>query len=171
MRPPQSCRHLLIALLAGPAATAASAQPATLAAPVSASVVKPLTLTMVQNMDLGMVVLGPGLWSGATVSLSRGGVFTCTNVNLTCSGAVQPAVYNIKGSKGQTVRISAPNVIMANLDDPGQSLTLVVDSPTSVTMPNSGTKGLDVAIGGSITVHSTTSGGTYRGTFNVTVDY
>src|SRR4051794_29632276 len=68
---------------------------------VQANVVKPLMLTWLQNLDLGSVVLGPGTWSGATVSVSRSGVFSCTKPNLTCTGATQAAAYNVSGSNNR----------------------------------------------------------------------
>ena len=48
---------------------------------------------------------------------------------------------------------------------------LDVDNPGSVTLTNSGPPGTKFALGGAISVNSTTVGGTYSGTFNVTVDY
>jgi hypothetical protein len=47
----------------------------------------------------------------------------------------------------------------------------VTDAPATLLLTNSGAPGIDFAIGGSVTLSSTTSGGTYVGTFNVTVDY
>jgi hypothetical protein len=149
--------------------------PASAAAPgvaaVNASVVKPLILTWLQDLDLGSIVLGPGTWSGATVSLSRAGVFSCTNANVTCSGATKVAQYNVSGSNNQVVHITAPNVTLVNQGDASQRLTLVVDSPGAVTLTNSGPPGSNFSLGGSISVNSSTVGGTYSGTFNVTVDY
>ena len=46
-----------------------------------------------------------------------------------------------------------------------------VDSPAQVTLPNSCNQGVLFNVGGSITLDSTTVGGTYSGTINVTVDY
>jgi hypothetical protein len=140
-------------------------------ATVNASVLKPLVLTWLQNLDLGSIVLNPGTWSGATVSISRAGVFTCASANLTCSGVTQPAKYNVSGSNNNVVHITAPNVILVNQGNASQQLTLVVDNPGTVTLTNSGPPGIDFSLGGSITVNSATAGGTYSGTFNVTVDY
>lgn len=137
----------------------------------TAKIVKPLTLTWVQDLDLGTIVLGPGTWSGATVAITRNGVFTCTNANITCTGATKVARYNVSGTNNQVVRISAPNVTLTNQDDPTKTLVLVVDSPGSVTLTNSGPPGSNFSLGGSISLSSTTAGGTYVGTFNVTVDY
>lgn len=138
---------------------------------VQANIAKPLTLTWVQNLDLGTIVLGPGNWANATVAISRAGVFSCANANVTCTGAAMVAKYNVSGTNNQTVHINAPNVTLTNLNDPAQSLTLVVDGPGSLALTNSGQPGTDFPLGGSIALSSSTAGGTYSGTFNVTVDY
>jgi len=155
------------ALAAAAPAHAANNQSAT----VSATVVKPLTLKWVQDLDLGTIVLGNGTWSGATVGISRTGIFSCTNANVTCSGATKVAKYNVTGTNNQTVRITAPNVTLVNQSDPTKSLTLTVDSPGTLVIPNSGNPGVDFPLGGSISLSSTTVGGVYSGTFSVTVDY
>jgi uncharacterized protein DUF4402 len=157
----------LAAVVAAAPVHAASSQIAT----VNATVVKPLTLKWVQNLDLGTIVLGNGTWSNATVGISRTGTFTCTNANVTCSGARQAATYNVSGTNNQVVRVTAPNVTLVNQSDPTKSLILVVDSPGTVLLTNSGNPGLNFSLGGSISVSSSTAGGVYSGTFNVTVDY
>jgi hypothetical protein len=81
------------------------------------------------------------------------------------------ATYNVTGSTNQTARVTAPNVTLVNQNDPTKTLTLVVDSPGTVTIPNAGKKGVDFSLGGAIVLSSSTAGGTYSGTFNVTVDY
>jgi hypothetical protein len=158
---------MLAAIAAAGPAHAASSQTAT----VSATVVKPLTLSWVQNLDLGTIVLGNGTWAGATVGISRAGAFSCTNTNVTCSGATAVAKYNVSGTNNQVVRITAPNVTLVNQSDPTKTLTLVVDSPGTLTLTNSGNPGVNFSLGGSISLSSTTAGGVYSGTFNVTVDY
>ena len=147
------------------------ARAASQVAHVSATVAKPLTLARVDDLDLGSIVLGPGTWSGATVGISRTGVFTCTNANVTCPGATKVAKYVVTGTNNQVVRITAPNVTLVNQADTTRTLTLLVDSPGTITMPNSGNNGVQFPLGGSITLSSSTAGGTYAGTFNVTVDY
>jgi hypothetical protein len=144
---------------------------ATKVAPVNAKVAKPLTLTRVQDLDLGRVILGPGTWSAAAVSISRDGVFVCNNPNVTCTGTPKVATFNMTGSNNQVVKVIAPTVTLTNQGDPSQTLTLVLDSPAMVTMETSGNKGQDFSIGGSMSLSSTTPGGLYTGTINVTVDY
>jgi len=60
---------------------------------------------------------------------------------------------------------------MVNQLDSTKTLTLTPDNQATVTLTNSGNPGTNVPIGGSITLDSTTAGGTYVGTFNVTADY
>ena len=163
-------QRLLFALVCA-ACPHAGAQAATVTAAVSAAPIKPLVLTKLQDLDLGSVTLGPGTWSGATVSLSQAGVLSCASANLSCTGATRVAQYNVQGSNQQTVRISAPNVTLVNQSDATQTLTLVTNAPASIVLTNSGFPGVDFSIGGSVTINSTTAAGTYFGTFNVTVDY
>lgn len=164
-------RTLPLIALAGLAAAAAPARAANGSAQVKATVVKPLTLSSLQSLDLGTIVLGPGTWSNATVAISRAGVFSCTNANVTCTGATQVAKYKVAGTNNQDARITAPNVTLTNQNDPTKQLVLMVDNPGTVTLPNSGNPGVEFSLGGSITLNSTTAGGLYSGTFNVTVDY
>lgn len=150
---------------------AGPARSATASASVSANNVKPLVLSHVQDLNFGTITLGPGIWSNATVSISQAGVLSCTTANLTCTGAVAAATYNVQGSNQQSVRISCPNFTLTNQSDPTQTLTLTTNAPASVVLPNSGFPGINFSIGGSVTLNSTTSGGIYVGTFNVTADY
>jgi hypothetical protein len=158
------------AALAAALLLAAPAPAKTINAQVNAKVIKPLVLKHIQDLDLGQVVLGSGTWSGATLSLARDGTLTCA-AQLTCSGASRVAMYNVAGSKQQTVRVGAPDVTLVNQSDSTKTLTMVVDAPSTVTLPNSGSRGVDFPLGGAIKLDSTTASGTYVGTFNVTVDY
>lgn len=163
-------RHLMLVLGSCAAALGAPARAVTQSATVNAQVVKPLTLTAVQGLNLGTITLGSGSWSGATVGISRGGVFTCS-IKVTCAGTQQVAQFSVSGTNKMVVLVSAPNVTLVNQNNPAQTLSLIVDSPAQVALPNSGQQGVSFNIGGSVTLSSTTAGGTYRGTINVTVNY
>jgi Domain of unknown function (DUF4402) len=163
-------RHLMLFLSGCTLALAAPAGAVTQSASVNAQVVKPLTLTALQDLNLGTVTLGPGTWSGASVGISQAGVFTCS-MKVTCSGVPQAAQFNVTGTNKMVVLISAPNVTLVNQNNSGQTLSLVVDSPSQVTLPNAGTQGVNFSVGGSVALSSTTVGGTYRGTIDVTVNY
>lgn len=171
MRLPKSILSRVLASLVCICWTGAPTCAATVMAAVSANNVKPLLLTKLQDLDLGTVTLGPGTWSNATVSLSQSGALGCANANLICSGATIVAQYNLQGSNQQTVRVSAPNITLTNQSDSSQTLILVTDAPATVLLTNSGFPGVNFSIGGSVTLNSTTTAGTYVGTFNVTADY
>ena len=164
-----TARSLALLICAIGSATAAHA--ASVTAAVTANNVKPLIIAKLTDLDLGSVTLGPGAWSNATVSIDQSGVLSCTNANLTCTGATSVASYNVQGSKQQTVQISAPNVTLVNQSDSSKTLTLVTNAPASLVLANSGFPGSDFSVGGSVALDSTTAAGTFVGTFNVTVDY
>lgn len=136
-------------------------------------ILRPLTLVSSANFDLGDILLsGTGTYS-ATVKLSSANVRTCA-ANVTCSGTTSVAKYDMTGTKGQVVTISAPNV---TLTGPSGTLTLKTtdasNNPyyaTSVTLdPTTGAA--SVLIGGEVTVANTTADGVYTGTFAVTAAY
>ena len=151
------------------AATPATAAPQVAA--VTATFNKPVVLTWIQDMDLGSMAPGPGTWSGVTVGISRDGLFSCANANVTCTGATKAAQYQVTGTNNAVVRVSAPNVTLVNQADPTSTLLLTLDAPATVTLPNSGQPGAIFSIGGAVTLSSTTASGVYSGTLNVTVDY
>jgi Domain of unknown function (DUF4402) len=163
-----------LAVTAAPAAAAATGTPVPpdKQATATARVVKPLTLTWVRDLDLGTIVLsGAGTWTGAAVGITKGGTFSCPNANVTCSGATKNAEYTITGTNNQVVTVNASNVTLTNQNDNTKTLTMSVDAPATVNLGNSGTSGTPLDIGGSISVDSDTSDGTYSGTFAVTVNY
>ncbi|HVU31425.1 MAG TPA: DUF4402 domain-containing protein [Sphingomicrobium sp.] len=164
-------RSLLPLLAASLAAIASPAMAVTQSATVKVNVVKPLTLTALQNMDLGTFTLAGGTWSNVTVGISRTGVLSCGSSNVVCSGSTAVARFNVTGSNKQVVLITAPNVTLTNQSDPSKTLTLVVDNPGSVTLTSSGVPGVNFDLGGSVTLSSDTADGTYSGTMNVTADY
>ena len=164
------------AALALVGAAAAMATPASAVAPnqnstATAKIVKPLTLTWVQDLDLGTIVLGTGTWSATNVGITSAGVFTCGNTNVTCSGATKPAQYKVTGTNNQRVLITAPNVTLTNQNDATKTLVLTVDNPGFADLGNSGSVGVNFGLGGSIAVSSATVDGTDTGQFNVTVNY
>ena len=161
-------------LTAAFAALALAATPAHAAAPdkqatATARVIKPLTLTWVQDLDLGSITL---VGSGATtVGITHAGVFSCPAGNVTCSGTPQVAKYNVTGVNNQVVTINSGNISLVNQADATKTLLLTVSSPGTVTLTNSGAPGTDFSLGGSVTVDGTTAEGTYQGVFAVTVNY
>ena len=157
-----------VAALVAVATPAAAVSPASQAT-ANAKIYKPLTISKVQNLDFGVIVLGAGAWAGEVVSISQAGVLTCGGgTNVTCSGAPQVAKYHLVGTNNATVTVSSPGF---NLTGPG-TLAFTPNAPATVNLGATGsTTGVDFSIGGSITLASTTPDGVYSGTFAVTADY
>jgi hypothetical protein len=159
-----------LAALALTSTPAAAVSPATQAT-ANAKIFKPLTISKVQNLDFGVIVLTGSSFSGETVSISQGGAVTCGSnpgVLLTCSGAPQAAKYHLVGTNNAVVTVSSPGF---NLTGPG-TLAFTPNAPATVNLGAAGsTTGMDFSIGGAISVDSTTPDGVYSGTFNVTADY
>ena len=154
-------------------ATEAAAAPvsATTDATAHARILRPLTLTSKQNLDLGDIVLSGAAPFSATVGIDKAGTFNCdgNSGNVTCSGTEQTAIYNVSGTKSQPVTIAAGDVTLK--DAAGDTLTLTPDFTSTVNLTNLGAPGDDFNVGGSITVADTTPDGVYTGTFAVTADY
>lgn len=157
----------LLALLGTPAAAVSPLTQAT----ATAKIYKALTISWVQNLDLGTIVLSGSTFSGEVVSMNQAGVVTCGSapgVLLTCSGAPQAAKYRLVGTNNATVTISCPAF---SLTGPG-TLAFTPNAPATVNLgPNGLSAGVVFSIGGSITLGSATPDGVYTGTFNVTADY
>lgn len=153
-----------------PQPVTAQSNRSTVTAVARASVLKPLTLTGQQNLNFGTILLGRSNFGAAVVSISQTGARSCP-VQLTCSGAVSAAAYRVSGTNNQIVTITAPPVVLVNVNNPAQTLMLRLDAPASVSLPNSGNQGVQFGVGGSLTVSSATPDGTYAGTLEVTVNY
>ena len=152
----------LAALLAAPSPAAA----AQITAATSANIVKPVSLTKLQDMDFGTLLV-TNYTGTRTIAMSRAGVVTCS-ADITCSGAPKQARFNIQGTNRLVVLIS---VASAGLVNAGTTIPFTPDAPASVTMTNSGSPGLDIDVGGSLAVAGTIPAGLYTGTMTVTADY
>jgi hypothetical protein len=133
------------------------------------TILKPLVLTRVSDLDFGTVLLPATVSGTLNVKVAQDGVMTCS-AGLTCAtAAASVGSYNVKGTNRQVVQISAPAVTMSNPQ--GDTISVTLDVPGTVTLPNSGTTGVDFKVGGNFNVDSTTIDGVYSGEMNVTVDY
>lgn len=159
----------LLGATAAALASAASAAPTSVSnGPVQAhaTIVKPLTLQKNSDLDFGSIVVQ----DNGTITMDTAGAITCP-ATLTCATTGTPAQYKVTGTNNQTVNITAPNVTLTNAGNPGTPLTLVLNAPASVVLPNSGTTGTTFNVGGSMAIAATTKDGTYVGDLNVTVNY
>ena len=159
------------------AAVALTAAPA-VAAPVgvtgakpkaNARIIRPLVLTGVRDLDFGTIVLGSVAAGGESVALSVAGGLTCGSGGLTCSGTTQTARYNVTGTQGQVVVVSATNSTLTGSN--GGTLTFVPNLPANFALSNSGAPGNNFDVGGSISISPATIDGVYAGDMEVFVDY
>ncbi|MBW0006804.1 MAG: DUF4402 domain-containing protein [Sphingomonas sp.] len=133
----------------------------------TARIYKPLTITKIQDLDFGTVILGAGAFTGETVTVSTAGAVTCGSGTgkITCSGSPKSAKFRLVGTANANVTLTSPGF---NLTGPS---TLAV-TPSSTSQTVTLTAGpLDVSLGASVSVASTTPDGIYTGTWTVTADY
>ena len=159
-------RLVVIALLA--ATPIGRVRAATTTVQANAKVVKALSLSSVQDLDFGTVIVPntPGTYS---LSISMAGVLSCP-APLSCSGTARPAIMNVAGSNGQVVRIFAAASDLVNAAD-GSTIRFTPIAPATITLTNSGMPGRNFNVGGSLSIPSTVTGGTYAGNVEITVDY
>ena len=152
----------LTSVPAAAAPTSSSNGPAT----ARARIVKPLTLTRTSNMDFGDIVVQ----DAGVATMALDGSLSCSG-GLTCAASGTAAAYLVTGTNNQVVTVTAPDVSLTNATNPGTPLTLDLNAPATVTLPNSGASGQPFSVGGSIAVAATTRDGVYTGDLAVTVDY
>lgn len=169
-------------LAASVAATAVVASPVA-AAPVGATtpatararIVKPLSLSHNGTLlDFGVIVIpAAGVTGTRTVTLSNLNVRDCTTLGggeLTCGTDVTSVpTYTVTGTNKEVVQVIKTASLLNGSN--GGTLAFRPTGPATVTLPNSGTGGVNFAIGGEIDIVSATTDGTYTGNINVTVDY
>src|SRR4249919_3577897 len=91
-----------LALCSVPAMAVSPATQAT----ATARIFKPLTISFVQNLDFGKIVLTGPSFAGEVVSISQAGIVTCGSAPgtlLTCSGTTQAASYRLVGTNNAIV--------------------------------------------------------------------
>jgi hypothetical protein len=162
---------LLLSLFFAALPSAAAAQSSTeIRVSSSASVLKPLVLETLRNLDFGTIILG-AVTSNQTVSVTPTGRSCGTaGGGMTCSGTFSTALFRATGSNRQVVLITVNSpATLTNAN--GNQLALTLSAPRSVTMPNSGNSGVEFEVSGSLTVSATVPDGFYSGTFHVEIAY
>jgi hypothetical protein len=152
------------------ASTPAAAASPSAQANASAKIFKPLLISKAQDLNFGTIVLVGSSFTNETVTVPTTGPVTCGGgTNLTCGGAPTPAKFHIQGFNGADVTVNSPVFTMG-----GPSTLTVTPTVTSqsVNLGAAGsTTGIDVLLGASITLASSTPEGLYTGTWTVTADY
>jgi hypothetical protein len=155
----------MLALTSAPAHAATPTQQAT----ATARIYQPLSISHVEDLDFGVIVLNNTTFGGEVVTVSQAGAVTCGGgVNMTCSGTPSAAAYELVGTPGAVVSVSSPSFSLAN---GGNTLALTQLGPVGGTVTLDGDGITQFSIGGQITVAGATVEGVYSGTFAVTADY
>jgi hypothetical protein len=161
------------ALAAITTATTASAQ-ATSSNPratASARLIKPLTLTRVQDLNFGTIVMGT-MTADETVSMSLTGALTCgSSSNITCAPTGQVARFAVTGTQGQLVNVSASAASFTLTGSNGGTLAFTPTLPGQFMLGNSGAPGNTFNVGGSIVVAASQQDGVYSGQIDIQVAY
>jgi hypothetical protein len=137
------------------------------------TVVQPLTITNVVNLNFGKFIAGS---SGGTVVVDTANVQTVSGgvtSTATWAALAKTATFTVTGEPNATYAITYPNT--STLAGPGTALTLdtfttAVDAGGTVgTLPVSGPQILSV--GATAHVAASQAAGTYLGSFDVTINY
>ena len=157
---PRLCVAITAMMLASPAIAAQTT------AVTTVNVVRPVSLSKLQDMDFGTLSFA-GFTGTRTITLSRAGALTCA-ADIVCSGVPKQARFNVQGTNRMVVLLTYTGGTLSNGVD---SIPFTADGPASITMTNSGAPGLNFDVGGVLTVSPTLVGGMYSGTMTVTADY
>lgn len=170
----------LIALAALPAPAAAQE---TESATASVTLIEPLTLTKLRDMDFGSVFTDG---AGGTVIMTPSHVATCTpSATMGHSGACQSAEFAGYGQSGRQIRVKLPGGNRITLAGPGAPIELTdmtVDGTPEVTRTGQGKGfvkyrideldgGFSFRVGGTITIAAGQAPGVYTASFEVRVEY
>lgn len=137
-------------------------------------ILSPITLTAVDPLEFGRLVVVPG---GGTVRLSYDaveGTVVAASSGVTPIGPTAPSVasFEVGGSAGYSYNISD---VPASITITNEALIGGTMDITEISCPVSGTlngSGIDIfRLGGLLTIGSGQNAGRYVGTFNVTVNY
>jgi hypothetical protein len=172
---------LLAAVLSVIGGTPVQAQVVTTTASAEAIVVSPLSLVANETMNFGRIAPSP---AGGTVVLNPDTNACTVTGTIIRVGTCQPAEFTGMGVRRMRTRITIPTTI--TLTRVGGGATMTVSNLTLDTTPDLLPIGngnnrrweiqpasgiFDFRVGGTLTVGPNQAGGTYNGTFVVTVQY
>ena len=176
-----------LALLAACPAAAASGHSATVQGAAEAAIVQPIVVTMLTNLDFGMLASSRTA-SGAVTVDGTSNVRYAGGTSPVCLGGggcpgIHASRFAVRGEAGRSYVVSAPAVLIASGTLAGSAAAapdLAIETLTVHTesRPDSGPAGLlDVngqdhfSIGGTLVVPAGTSAAHYQATLSVVVTY
>jgi hypothetical protein len=154
---------LVSTAVAALAFTATTAEAATATGTARAKILRPVTVTAVDDLQFGTIITGA---AASTVDITPAGGFTC-GAGLVCSGTNSEGSFNITGTTGQTVSISVPASVTLNSGANSMTASLTSSASSAVLVANAAS----FTVGGSLAVGANQADGDYTGTYTVTVDY
>lgn len=131
----------------------------------SATVLQPVTISKVTDLDFGKIVSGP---AASTVTLSPGGVFQC-GTGITCLDSHTAARFSVSGVPGHLVSVQSDSEIM--LSSPGGAkMPVALETSANTLKLNNGSNNF-IGVGGTLSVAAYQAEGVYTGLFTLTVNY
>lgn len=182
-------RRIAITLfaMAGLAGLTAPASAASVTTQATAKIVKPLVMAGGGTVALGTIVAPTAATYSGTFTVQPAATQTGTfcAASFVCSGTPTAAMFNMQGTNNTDISLTIPLTVTMTLQGytgTGAAPTLTLTTKNSlaansgtgnytIQLPNSGSPGTDVYVGGSITVTQATVGGSYAGSFTITADY
>lgn len=131
----------------------------------SATVLQPVTVTKITDLDFGKIVSGP---NASTVSLSPAGLFQC-GTGITCLDNHSAAQFSVVGVPGHLVNIQSDSQIILSTVG-GQKMQVALETSAKTLKLNSGSNNF-IGVGGTLSVGAFQAEGVYTGLFTITVNY
>lgn len=140
---------------------------------ITAKIIRPIDITKTADLQFGGVTR-PSTGTG-TLTLTPAGVasVTGTSVRRMASPNPTPAAFTVTGEGGRALTVSVPSTFtLTGTAGNVIATTSSTGSGAQVLSGSTGTAGtVQVKVGGTIPLSSTTAVGTYTGTLTVTVQY
>ncbi len=139
-----------------------------------ARVLRALSISATSNLNFGKIVR-PRIGTGSVSLNATTGTVSVTGTGAAAisSASTSRATYSITGEGGQSISVAVPGSM--TMTGPGGSIAVAISPTLSGNQTLSGSLGgagsLNLGLGGSFTISSTTATGTYSGSIAVTVQY
>ena len=143
------------------------AQAATATASATAKILAPVQLTKTSDLAFATIVTGT---VADTVVVSAAGARTCGS-NLTCSGSVTAAAFNVAGTASTSYAITLPGTVTISSGSDTMSVNTFTSSKAGNTSTLNASGADSFSVGATLAVGASQAAGNYSGSFSVAVDY
>jgi hypothetical protein len=136
-------------------------------ATIAASIVAPISISPTTQLDFGNIAPSS---IGGSLTVSTGGASTATNVTELAGASVSQGVLSVTGNGGANFSVSLPvNVTLTSASNSMTVNNFNHDGGATPSISGGGTRTLN--IGATLNVGANQPGGSYSGTYFVTVNY